>query len=95
MNSNFNENENYTNEEQDDIIIIEQNSLNTSLNSDIQSDSFKLEENIVFYGRNLNVTKSQLIVLMVLIPYIFLTSSYYSLFAPFLPGNIILINPFI
>ena len=87
MNSNFNENENYTNEEQDDIIIIEQNSLNTSLNSDIQSDSFKLEENIVFYGRNLNVTKSQLIVLMVLIPYIFLTSSYYSLFAPFLPGE--------
>ncbi len=87
MNSNLNENENYTNEEQDDIIIVEQNSLNASLNSDTQSDSFKLEENLVFYGRNLNVTKSQLIVLMVLIPYIFLTSSYYSLFAPFLPGE--------
>ena len=42
---------------------------------------------MILFGRNLNVTKSQLIVLMLLIPYIFLTSSYYSLFAPFLPGE--------
>ena len=76
---------NFNNNEEDDIIVVDR--MNNSMNSDIQSNSFKIEENIIFCGRNLNVTKSQLIVLCLLMPYMFLTSSYYSLFAPFLPGE--------
>ena len=83
-NNNINNNNNNQDQE-DDIIVVDQ--MNQSINSDTQSNSFKIEENIIFCGRNLNVTKSQLIVLCLLMPYMFLTSSYYSLFAPFLPGE--------
>jgi hypothetical protein len=76
---------NYNNNGEDDIIVVDR--MNNSMNSETQSNSFKIEENIIFCGRNLNVTKSQLIVLCLLMPYMFLTSSYYSLFAPFLPGE--------
>ncbi len=36
-------------------------------------------------GNNFKITKSQLCILLLLCPYFFLTSSYYSLFSPFFP----------
>lgn len=65
----------------DDLIIV-----NHLDNCDLDRPSEQIEQNIICCGRNLNLTKSQFIVLSLIIPYIFLTSSYYSLFAPFLPG---------
>lgn len=69
--------------QEDDIIVVDR-----LLNGDLDRchSPNKVEQNLVCCGRNLNVTRSQLIVLCLIIPYIFLTSSYYSLFAPFLPG---------
>lgn len=45
------------------------------------------EEKLVLCGKNLNVTSSQLIAIVLLSIYYLLSSSYYSLFAPFLPGE--------
>ena len=47
------------------------------------------ERNIKICGRQMNLNRSQLIALILLSMYFFLTSCYYSLFAPFLPGEAI------
>lgn len=46
-----------------------------------------IEPHVFFFGRDLNITKSQLHIICLLCPYFFLTSSYYSLFAPFFPNE--------
>ena len=48
-----------------------------------------VERNLKICGRELNLNRSQLIALVLLSLYFFLTSCYYSLFAPFLPGEAI------
>lgn len=66
--------------------IVDNNSNNAQ--SAVDSESLKLiEGNVFFCGRDLNITKSQLYIISLLCPYFFLTSSYYSLFAPFFPNE--------
>ena len=66
--------------------IVDHNNNNAQLAVD--SESLKLiEGNVFFCGRDLNITKSQLYIISLLCPYFFLTSSYYSLFAPFFPNE--------
>lgn len=61
---------------------------NNNAQSAVDSESLKLiEGNVFFCGRDLNITKSQLYIISLLCPYFFLTSSYYSLFAPFFPNE--------
>jgi hypothetical protein len=69
---------------------------NVTINDDIEidlnhnnqnGDDGRQEENLVICGRNLNVTSSQLITIALLTTYFLLTSCYYSLLAPFLPGE--------
>ena len=45
------------------------------------------EATLKICGKNLNITKSQLRTIILLSFYFFLTSCYYSLFAPFFPGE--------
>lgn len=49
------------------------------------NESTNRAQNVKFYGKDLKITQSQLYILCLLCPYFFLTSSYYSLFAPFFP----------
>ena len=45
------------------------------------------EKSVVICGRSLNVNSSQLITIILLSVYFILSSSYYSLFAPFYPAK--------
>lgn len=47
----------------------------------------KVNSNVHLFGKDLNISRSQLYILLLLCPYFFLTSSYYSLFAPFFPNE--------
>lgn len=44
-----------------------------------------VDENVKLFGKDLKISRPQLYILCLLCPYFFLTSSYYSLFAPFFP----------
>lgn len=45
------------------------------------------DKNIIIFGRNLNMSRSQLLAAIMLSAYFFLTWSYFSLFTPFFPGE--------
>ena len=51
------------------------------------ADQSANNQNLSLCGRNLTISKSQFYIIILLCPYFFLTSSYYSLFAPFFPGE--------
>lgn len=46
-----------------------------------------VDKNMVICGRNLNMTRPQLVAVIMLSTYFFLTWSYFSLFTPFFPGE--------
>lgn len=46
-----------------------------------------VEQNIMLFGRDLKMTRSQLTAVTMLSIYFFLTWSYFSLFTPFFPGE--------
>ena len=56
-----------------------------TINNQVQSS----DESIILFGRSLNLTKSQLKTIILLIFYFFLSSAYYSLLAPFFPSEAI------
>lgn len=49
-------------------------------------DAVTHEPHLVICGKNTGTTKSQLIAIVLLSLFFFLTSSFYSIFAPFYPG---------
>lgn len=49
-------------------------------------DAITHEPHLVICGKNTGTTKSQLIAIVLLSLFFFLTSSFYSIFAPFYPG---------
>ncbi len=83
--------------DQDDIINDEQNFIvqetmaneNAQETDEINNDNCNnipnVNNNVHMFGRDLKISKPQLYILCLLCPYFFLTSSYYSLFAPFFP----------
>ena len=77
-----------------DIIIDINNNLDTdNLNtqngssSDTHDSDLNRETTMVICGKNLNMTKSQFITIVLLSTYYIISSSYYSLLAPFLPAE--------
>ncbi len=44
-------------------------------------------ETITIFGKKLNITKLQLIVIVLLSLFFFLGTAFYSIFAPFFPGE--------
>ena len=55
-------------------------------NNASETESSRSEPHLVICGRNTGATKSQLIAIVLLSLFFFLTSSFYSIFAPFYPG---------
>lgn len=55
-------------------------------NSSSGIDAITHEPHLVICGKNTGTTKSQLIAIVLLSLFFFLTSSFYSIFAPFYPG---------
>lgn len=53
----------------------------------IQTDENGEGRNLVIFRKSLNINKSQLITIVLLSSYFFLSSAYYSLFAPFFPSE--------
>lgn len=80
----------------DDLINIENNENGFLLQSEDENaqklndlneypQSIIKNENVRFCGKEFKISRPQLYILCLLCPYFFLTSSYYSLFAPFFP----------
>ena len=59
--------------------------IKTDLLNDFHNTNDNASEDISICGTDLKISKPQLYILCLLCPYFFLTSSYYSLFAPFFP----------
>jgi hypothetical protein len=53
--------------------------------NNLNNNNENVNTNVHLCGKDLKISKSQLYILCLLCPYFFLTSSYYSLFAPFFP----------
>jgi hypothetical protein len=47
------------------------------------------EDNIIIFGRNINMSRTQLVTVSLITINFFLCSAYYSLFSPFMPGEAI------
>lgn len=48
--------------------------------------TLKQEKTVKFFNKDTNLTRTQLVTLTLITLYFLLASSYYALFAPFLPG---------
>ena len=77
-----------------DIIIDINNNPNTDnlntqngLSNDSHDSDLNREKTLVICGKSLNMTKSQFITIVLLSTYYIISSSYYSLLAPFLPAE--------
>lgn len=63
----------------------EQNPGGKSINNDNEKSDLDDSEKISICGKKFNITRTQLIAISLLSLFYFISSSYYSLFAPFLP----------
>jgi hypothetical protein len=56
-------------------------------NVEEESSNLEVDRNITICGKSLNLTRHQLITTALLATNLFLSSAYYSLFAPFFPAE--------
>ena len=74
--------------DENEFVIQELSPENAQVNGELKisnNDDANGNGNFQFCGKDLNISRPQLYILCLLCPYFFLTSSYYSLFAPFFP----------